>query len=252
MRTRCSPAGISLAPLTEGGEGWVRLVTTRMATELYRGAARVPVGRLTDQEATQLLTRGLPRLPRDAVHTVLERAAGMPMALDLANATLRLAADTGGDPAAQARRLAALPTGGVATYLDESADPESGRSIEAIINWSVDWWLPDGGRERFAELAVFADHTAIPADAVAELWGATSGSPPAQAVGLCRRLTLGSLAIPARARPEDAAGADGAVSGTEPVPLPDEIALHDVIADHARSMLGDRVGTVNAALLDRM
>jgi len=41
------------------------------------------------------------------MRTVLERAAGMPMALELANATLRLAAESGGDPAAQARRLAA-------------------------------------------------------------------------------------------------------------------------------------------------
>src|SRR5215831_1822154 len=99
-----------------------------------RGAARGDAVR----EATQLLTRGLPRLPRDAMRTVLERAAGMPMALELANATLRLAAESGGDPAAQARRLAALPAGAVAAYLDESADPESGRSIAAIINWSID------------------------------------------------------------------------------------------------------------------
>ena len=242
-----------LAPLTEGGEGWVRLVTTRMATELYRGAARVPVGRLNDQEATQLLTRGLPRLPRDAVRTMLERAAGMPMALDLANATLRLAADDGGDPAAQARRLAALPTGGVAAYLDESADPESGRSIAAIINWSIDWWLPDGGRERFAELAVFADRASITVDAVADVWGATSGMSVAQASGLCRRLILGSLAGRAESRPSDAADpADETPPGGNGVLVPDGMALHDVIAEHAMSELGERQAAVHAALLQRL
>jgi WD40 repeat protein len=64
---------------------------------------------------------------------------------------------------------------------------------------------------------------------------------------------LGSLAGPAESRAwEPAEAAEAARPDGDQAPASRDIALHDVIAEHARFALGERAVAVNAALLERL
>ena len=84
--------------------------------------------------------------------------------------------------------------------------------------------LSPDGRERFAELAVFAEDETIPVTLVASLWQATGGLDEMASRALCARLE--DLALVTLTP-----GSGGAVT------------MHDVIRDFLSAELGNAAGT---------
>ena len=196
-------------PFLVGGDGAVRLFTTRQPGVLPGRVAPVQVDQMTDGQARELLTAGLPALPRGLVAEALRATGRWPVLLALVHGAVRDAVKEGGDPSAELTEvLAALKTEGV-TALDAASPSERSAAVAATIGVSLARLTPDE-RSRYRELAVFAEDLAIPGEVVARLWAHTGGWTAFQARRLCRRLfNLGLLAGYRR--------------------NPDRLVLHDVI-----------------------
>lgn len=129
----------------------------------------VELGRMPDELARAVLTAGRPPLPEEAIAELIALSDGLPRLLRRAN---RLLADRP-DPRAVA---VALERDGVVGALADLLAPAE--------------------RERFAELAVFADDH-VPVDLVLGFWRATAGLPRAAGDDLLARLA--DLRLVARA-----------------------------------------------------
>ncbi|GAA2801938.1 NB-ARC domain-containing protein [Streptomyces showdoensis] len=229
-----------LDPFLRGGPRCVRLVTTRVPGVLPRGTERVPVDRMTPDQARAVLTRELPPLPETLVRDLLEATGGWALLLRLTNRLIAGRTSTGTDPVAAATEtLRDLAAHGPAAVDADTAPPDlddpvrRARAVRATVE-AARTLLPPGGARRLAELAVFAEDESIPVPLVARLWAATGGLTEAGARSLCAefdRLSLVSLT-------PDHGG---------------RLTLHDVLRDYLHKELGDPAATaLHGTLADTM
>ena len=108
-----------MEPFLVGGNGAVRLFTTRQKGMLPAGVAQVRVDQMADGEAQELLTAGLPSLPPDLVADALRATARWPVLLSLIHGSVREAVQARGDAARELREvLVALRDEGVTAFDD--------------------------------------------------------------------------------------------------------------------------------------
>ncbi|WP_221889177.1 NB-ARC domain-containing protein [Streptomyces sp. WAC05374] len=255
-----------LAPFLMGGRRCVRLVTTRRPESLPRGARRIRVDALSEEQARTVLTWELPPLPGETVRGLLAATGRWPLLLRLTNRVIAAQLDAGAEPATAAHdvlrqlegkgpaavdELAPFP--GASVFSDSSVvsdlfgisgpddpelrrrlldDPEQRKRLVRATVEAATGLLPTRGRLRLAELAVFAEDEAVPVPLAATLWHATSGLGELQARQLCK--TLHDLSLLTMDK------ADGG-----------RLTLHDVIRDYLRHDLGpERVTELHRVLLD--
>jgi predicted ATPase/DNA-binding XRE family transcriptional regulator len=148
-------AGLAVAELAGACPGVTILATSRAALRL-RAERQFRVPALASGPAVRLFAERasavdaafeMDQAAEDVVGQVCQRLDGMPLAIELAAARVRLL-----PPVALLRRL-----GGPLQLLAEGPRdlPERQRTIRATIDWSYSL-LGDGERRLFAELAVFA------------------------------------------------------------------------------------------------
>lgn len=237
-------AGEQLEPFLQGArDRCVRLVTTRNPDVLPADARRITVDRMTDKQAREVLKHQLgDQLPGACVEELLAATGRWALLLRLTNEYIRTLTDTG-IPAADAasQLLARLRRHGPASFdpakrIDLDDPRERNRAVGASISAAIDNLVDQGepwsldARERFSELAVFAENEAVPVRLVALLWKATSGKDEFDSRVACERMARLSLLT----LTTDVEG--GAV------------IVHDVIRDYLQTELGDRRAATNAAL----
>ena len=185
---------------------------------------------MTGGQARELLTAGLPALPRALVAEAVRATGRWPVLLALVHGAVRDAVGEGGDPAGELTDvLAALKREGI-TALDATNPGERSAAVAATIEVSLRRLTPDE-RARYRELAVFGEDVEIPGEVVARLWAHTGGWTAFQARRLCRRLfDLGLLAGYRR--------------------NPDRLVLHDVIRAYLRETTREQRAGWDAAVVD--
>ncbi|WP_236242533.1 NB-ARC domain-containing protein [Streptomyces sp. CC228A] len=227
-----------LDPLLTGGDGCVRLVTTRVPAILPPDAKTVRVDAMSQDQALQVLTWELPDLPQAVTKDLVQVTGGWPLLLRLANRLINRRVRTGADAAsAAADLLRSLRERGPAAVDKPTAVPDLGdpkqraTTVRATVEASIADLCADS-RARFAELGIFAHGEAAPIPLVATLWRATANLDEWQTRDLCADLhDLSLLAV------DDADGG--------------HLSLHDVIRDYLRAELGpDRLTEHHAALVD--
>jgi WD40 repeat protein len=231
-----------LAPFTEGGRRYARLVTTRVPELLSGRGTAVQVDQMSPQQARALLTNGLPPLGSSLAEGLLAHTGRWPLLLRLVNKILADYAQVATDvPKQGAVLLERLRAGGPAVVdallgdadrgLDVGEPLQRARAVRATIGASTSR-LDRRDAERFAELSVFAGDETIPFNLVAKLWRTTAGLDDLHAAQVCRRLAQLALVSPAA----------GPGRG---------ITLHDVVRDFLRAELGaQRLAELNRMLLD--
>lgn len=153
-----------LKPFQRGGRKCSRLITTRD----FRIAAEfthVAVQEMRAEEASKLLTRGIPAEDPGGFEETAGRLGKWPLLLDLANATLRLRlarGDTATGALAYLNR--ALARRGVTRF-----DPLNQGKIARTIEVSLESLNQE--RQRYFEFAIFPDNTDVPLTAVQDLCG---------------------------------------------------------------------------------
>jgi putative hemolysin len=168
-----------LRPFLQGGPNTARLITTRLSGVLPANAFRQPVDAMRGDEASELLSSGLPGEQVLAESKALSDLAGRlgewAQLLKLVNGFLRERVVEGGERLrdALADADARLTEEGLDTF---SAGDEGDRSkaVARTINLSLGL-LDERQRARFAELAVFPEDADIPIGIVARLWRETAG-----------------------------------------------------------------------------
>ena len=233
-----------LAPFTDGGNRCVRLVTTR-ATSLVAGVgAAVPVDQMSPEQSRRLLTYGLPPLDVEVADELLALTGRWPLLLRLVNKILASAANAGQDVSAAGATLAGQlhVAGPVAadnllgtTSLDVADPGQRTLAVRATIEASTSL-LDQQDRQRFTELAVFAQGEAIPFELIAWLWHETAGLAELEASLVCHRLAdLGLVTLPPT------------------IPGSGGLVLHDVIRDFLRNELAPgRLAELHETLLNAM
>lgn len=228
-----------LAPFLLGGHRCVRLVTTRIPGVLPHTARCVRVDEMSPAQARHVLTWELPPLPGDLVDALVRVTGRWALLLRLTNRLVKEQTDTGADAAAAARRvLSRLREGGPGAVDEEFRPPDMdsparrSTAVRATVEAAVER-LPEGGRERFVELAVFVEDEAVPLALVGALWRATAGLTEEDTRTLCGTLARLSLLTLA---PDN--------GGT--------IALHDVLRDYLRGEVGDEaaLAALHGTLVD--
>lgn len=182
-----------LRPFLRGAKGCVRLITTQkmdVVIEAHAEARLVEIGAMKELEAVEMLIHGLDSKPANTepFKMLAERLGNWPLLLNLANGALRL--HTASDyPMAKALSSLneALDRQGL-TAFDRDNATERGDAVSKTMGASLEL-LTSEQRERYAELAIFANSTDIPLSAVGVLWGKDRF----QTEQLVKRLANGSL-----------------------------------------------------------
>lgn len=182
-------------PFLEGGGNCARLITTRDQSSVPDTASCVPVNAMRPDEALTLLRFGLPAGEDDALRDLAERLGEWPLLLKLTNAALRERVATAGQPLYGAIRYVnqALDRKGL-TAFDRTNARARDQAVEATLRMSLDQ-LPADERERFSELAVFAEDADIPLPAVEALWNSTGSLDEFATEELCLKLYRLSLLL---------------------------------------------------------
>jgi WD40 repeat protein len=186
-----------LRPFLRGGDNCARLVTTRNSDTLPAEARTVNVDAMQQNEATSLLSAGLPGSQDQALglRELAARLGDWPLLLRLANSALRVRIDTYrqslGDALAYTNRL--LDKRGLTAF--DARDAEERDQAAAMTLGLSTNLLSEDDRERYAELAVFPEDVDIPVAALVELWGATGGLDDVDTEDLCVRLDQLSLLL---------------------------------------------------------
>ncbi|MGI5328614.1 NB-ARC domain-containing protein [Actinomadura nitritigenes] len=217
-----------LTPFLGGSGPCTRLVTTRNAKALPRGAARIQVDQMDPEAAERLLTQELPSLDPSSHQELLTLTGGWPLLLSLVNGVLRDRIEAGRPATATAREVAARLRAAGPTALDVDDRGSRQRAVRATVEYSLET-LGATFRARYLELGVFAEDTLVPLDVVTALWGATAGLDPQECDALAARFAENSLVR---------------MHGGE-------LELHDVLRDYARSQLED-AASVHRALVERL
>jgi WD40 repeat protein len=234
-----------LAPFTSGGRRCVRLVTTRVPGLLGPRGVAVPVDQMSEAQAHQLLTSGLPPVDSAVARGLLAVTGRWPLLLSLANKIIANATSLGADPGTEARLLLdRLQASGPAVVddllgrdrrsLDVGQPAERAHAVRATIEASTSLLSPQDA-QRFAELGVFTESRAIPLTLVALLWQETASLDHMRARQLCARLHALALVSVASGRDEPRPG----------------VSLHDVVREFLRGELGpSRLAELNRTLVD--
>ncbi|WP_432084203.1 NB-ARC domain-containing protein [Streptomyces sp. WAC 04229] len=227
-----------LDPLLAGGDGCLRLVTTRIPAILPPDAKTVRVDAMSQDQALQVLTCELPSLPEEVTKDLVQVTGGWPLLLRLANRLINRRVRTGADAAsAAASLLGVLRERGPAAVDKPNSVPELGdpkqraTTVRATVEASIADLCADS-QARFAELGIFAHGEAAPIPVVATLWRATANLDEWQTRDLCADLNdLSLLTV------DDADGG--------------YLSLHDVIRDYLCAELGsNRLTEHHAALVE--
>jgi hypothetical protein len=217
-------------PFMIGGSGAVRLFTTRIRGVLPGSAQLVRVDQMGRDEAEQLLTAGVDGVSGAVVAGLLAMTGRWPVLLALVNGAVR--ADQGaGRPAEDSMReiLRELRATGP-TALDVTDASERHMAVARTIGVSLSR-LTDQQRDRYLELAVFAEDMEIPGPVLTRYWTTTSGWSAFQSRRYCQRLA--ELALVSDYRQD-----------------PDRLVLHDVIRAYLREQTHHRRRELNRALID--
>ncbi|WP_203926591.1 NB-ARC domain-containing protein [Virgisporangium ochraceum] len=225
-----------LSPFLLGGSRCRRLVTTRNQGLIPAAATTVRVDRMRPDEARALLTRGVADLGTATVDELLRRTGGWPVLLDLTNRALhraaRNAARAGRTADDAGRRIAGQLAVAGPGALDPTDARQRRRAVAATVEVSLDL-LPATARDRYVELAVFAEDTDIPVATLGLLWEPTGGLDDIAVERLCEELFDLSLVLGYRDEPP-------------------AVRLHDVLRDYLRHLAGsERLAALTGALLDR-
>ena len=185
-----------LQPFLEGGERCARLVTTRIASVIPKGADLVSLDAMQVSEATKLLGAGLTNPEAIALTKLAKRLGEWPLLLKLVNRRLYDDVEQQGIAltAAIASVNQALDEFGLLSFDVEDA-AERSQAVAATISVGLQRLKPAAlyGRTpvdevaRFLELAIFPEDTPIPIHTLGLLWQQTSNLSPASTEHLCRR-----------------------------------------------------------------
>jgi len=218
-----------LRPFLNAGRGCTLLITTRIPDLLPDGAEAVVVDQMSQQQARDLVTGGLPELPEQLREQLLDLTGRWPLALGLANGALRRAARDGGDVAATASLLLHRLQERGPTALDVTDAARRDRAVAATLESSLG--VLGDRRDRVVELAIFPEDVEIPQQLVATLWQKTAGLSPEDGERLCDELAELSL-VTRRAGTTD-------------------LRLHDIIRTYLRYECGnDRLTGLHQSFLD--
>jgi len=219
-------------PFLLGGDRVVRLFTTRIRGVLPGSTVPVRVDQMAAVEARELLTAGLPALPKELVEATLGATGLWPVLLSLVHGAVRDAVTTGGDATDELHAvLRALRTDGV-TVLDVDDPAERNRAVARTIEVSLAR-LTAEQRDRYRELAVFGEDVSIPGEVLASYWSHTGGWSPFRTRQFCQRLF--DLALLAEYHRDSDR---------------DRLGLHDVIRAYLCGHTMCRHGQLDAAMVD--
>ena len=227
-----------LAPFLYGGTHCVRLITTRVPSLLPVGTQTIQVDQMTLEQARTVLTRDLDGLPPMTIGALLDVTGRLALLLRLVNRQIKAQVETGQNPARAAEEMLHQlrvhgPRGGdhTGTAINVDRPEERRQAIRATVE-AATGLLPEGGMERFAELAIFAEDEAVPLPLIARLWQRTGGLSERASRELCAQLaglSLLSLTGDDRGR----------------------ISLHDVIRDYLLSAQDPmRLAALHGELVD--
>ncbi|MEU4692224.1 NB-ARC domain-containing protein [Actinoplanes sp. NPDC023714] len=221
-----------------------RLVTTRVAALVAGAAIPVRVDQMSPEQARRVLTADLPAPPPAAVvDGLLVETGNWPLLLRLVNKViadqLRSRDDVDAvsrDLLARLRREGPLEvdrlTGAAQRELDVTDPQQRDQALSTTIEAGTGL-LTTEERDRFAELAVFAEDEVVPVALVSRLWQGSGGVSEARTRMLCARLA--DLAL---------LDLTGNESGGA-------IRLHDVLRDYLARRLGAaELARLHGVLLD--
>jgi NB-ARC domain len=180
-------------PFMMGGSGTVRLFTTRIRGVLPGSAQLVRVDQMGRDEAEQLLTAGVEGMSGAVVAGLLAVTGRWPVLLALVNGAVR--ADQGAGRAAEdsMREILGELRATGPTALDVTDASERHMAVDRTIGVSLSR-LTDQQRDRYLELAVFAEDVEIPGPVLTRYWSTTSDWPTFQSRRYCQRLAELALA----------------------------------------------------------
>ncbi|WP_188193644.1 NB-ARC domain-containing protein [Nonomuraea sp. SYSU D8015] len=168
------------------------LFTTRMRTLLSVSTRAVDVDRLYDDTASRILGSGLPALPRRAEVELLDATGRLPLLLSLVNRRLREDLARGSDISLAAdQAIGHLRERGPVAF-DARSRSRREKLVADTMEYSVETLGPDE-RQRFLELSIFPEDTAIPTSVVEFLWARTGRLAAKETAQLCERLEELSL-----------------------------------------------------------
>jgi WD40 repeat protein len=213
-----------------------RLVTTRNPSLVAGTAVLVKVDQMSERQARDVITVGLPAIDRRAVAELVAASGRWPLLLRLVNKNLaaqgRLSTDISAAAlqllnqlrAEGALRLTDPQATAAGTQLDVGDPDQRRRAVRATIEASVGL-LESASRRRVAELATFAEDETVPVSLAVTLWQAASpaGSEIGQAAAEMLMTRLDDLALVSLI-PSSSGGA---------------WTMHDVIRDFLRDELGE-------------
>ena len=224
-----------LAPFLLGGQGCVRLVTTRSRNILPQAGAAVMVDAMPADQALRLLTDGFGEDAGSAdLSGLIHLTGGWPVLIALVNRALQRRLRYGADLPAAVHALEREITSDGPAVLDITSSSRRQDAVAATVHASESLladtdpaWV-----ERYHELAVFSDDTDIPVTTAAALWSGTGGAHQAEAEQLCMELA-------------DLCMIQLQLTGPQP-----SFRIHDVVHAYLRHTVGDRLADFHMALVE--
>jgi len=218
-----------LRPFLVGGATATRLVTTRIPGLLPDHAKLVRLDEMSVADSRKALTANLTVLPESVVDSLLNFTGRWPLLLGIANRSLVQASRAGADPVAAAKTLIRRLNADGPAGLDRSVESSRERAVSLSVAASLDWLKPEW-RPRYLELGVFAGDSAIPRDALVDLWVGAGELREGDVDQLCAALADLSLVLEYR---HDTGS----------------LRLHDVLRSYVRHETDRRLVRLNRALI---
>ncbi|GIF11649.1 NB-ARC domain-containing protein [Actinoplanes teichomyceticus] len=219
-----------LRPLLIGGERCTRLVTTRVPAVIGDDARFIRVDQMEQQESAALLDAGLHGVSHGQRRRLLELTGRWPLLLALVNGALRRTVRDGGDMRDAAQDMIDRLSQYGPASLDVRVVDRRDRAVDTTVQASMAL-LGDRDRERYQELAIFAEDVDIPFEMVARLWRATGGYADGDVIRVMDDLADLSLLAAYRRNPRS-------------------LRLHDVLRQYLRHLCGaDLLARLNDTFL---
>jgi WD40 repeat protein len=170
------------------GPRCARLMTTRRADTVPPDSVNVFVDQMQLQEATTLISRGLPRSRHGAYGQLAERLGEWPLLLKLANSWLRKRIQEAEEPVDKALSSldAALVRRGVIA-LDARNAEERNTAVAKTLDLSFSS-LISADQSRLVELSIFEEDLDIPLTVLERYWARTGGLDALETEETCQRL----------------------------------------------------------------
>ncbi|SFC61527.1 NB-ARC domain-containing protein [Streptomyces aidingensis] len=189
-----------LAPFLLGGEGCVRLITTRNVRVCPSAARVVRLGPMAPGEIRELLTRNVAALPHTEASRLAQICGGWPLLATVIGSAIEQDVAAGA-PAHRVAREASetIQTHGPQAFDVWDADQRKnaiGQAISSSLRSLEDSVRVNGGtglRNRYLSLAVFPPSEPIPVQVLTHWWGTAHGWTPHAVRQFCRILADRSL-----------------------------------------------------------